>query len=137
MPIFEPGLLTDAKIVSVASMVGTCLILRLRPPSIMNAPVLTIVLYLLDINHQPGEVHVIVERRKLTLLLQISVDSFEELSHLISLDRYKGSSIPGNLNKLQGILLDCHGSLLKVNKLLNLGLPCLSTKEPFQIGCLK
>ena len=83
------------KFVSVASLAGTCLILRLRPPRIANAPFLAAVLYLLEMHHQPGEVHVIMEHRIPTLLLQISDDSCEEPAYLIIAFRYKGSSILG------------------------------------------
>ena len=83
LPLFEPGLLMDAKIVSVASMDGTFLILRLRPPSILNAPLIVVVLYLLDMHHQPGEGHVIMDYHRLTLLLRISIDSYKQPAHLI------------------------------------------------------
>ena len=76
----------DAKVVPVAPIARTCLIMRLRPPCITNASLLPIVLYLLDMHHQPGEVHVIVEHRRPTIL-QISVDSCEEPSHLIPVVR--------------------------------------------------
>ncbi|MGK4272381.1 hypothetical protein, partial [Parabacteroides johnsonii] len=51
LPLLEFGLLTDAKIVSMASMAGTCLILRPRPPNITNTSPLAAVLYLLDMHH--------------------------------------------------------------------------------------
>ena len=72
----------------------TCLIMRLSPPSITDAPLLLAVLYLFDMHHQPGGVHVIVEHHRLTLVLQISGDSCEEPAHLIPDVKYKGSSIP-------------------------------------------
>ena len=62
-PLFEPRLLTDAKFVSMASMVGTGLTLSLSHPSTMNAPLFASLLYLLDMHHQPGEVHIIMEHR--------------------------------------------------------------------------
>ena len=63
--------------------------------SITNAPLLAVVLYLLDMHHQPGEVHVIMEYRMWTLIFQISIDSCEEPTHIVPTVRYKESSIPG------------------------------------------
>ena len=99
------------------------LILSLRPPSITDTPVVSAVLYLMDMYHIHGEVHVIVEHRRPTLLLQISVDSYEEPTQLILVVIYKGSSIPVQLNKHKGILPDCHGSIFKVDELVKHGLP--------------
>ena len=75
--------------------------MRLMPPSITNVSLLPVVLYLLGMHHHPRELYVIVEHRIPTLLLQISIDFFDEPAHLIPVVRYKGSSIPGQLNKLR------------------------------------
>ena len=50
-PLLEFGVVTDAKIISMASMAGTCLILRPRPPNITYTSPLSTVLYLLDMHH--------------------------------------------------------------------------------------
>ena len=92
----------------MASIDGTCLILRIHSPSIMKSPLFESILYLLDMNYQPREVHVIIEYRRPTILLQISVDFCDEPGHLIPVVRYKESSIPGLFNKLHRILPDCH-----------------------------
>ena len=51
LPFCEFGLLTDAKIVSVASITRTCLIMRLWPTSIKDAPLLQVILNLLEMHH--------------------------------------------------------------------------------------
>ena len=47
--------------------------MSLRPSSITSASLLLAFHYLQDMHHQPGEVHVIIEHIRPTLLLQISV----------------------------------------------------------------
>ena len=61
LPFLEHELLTDATIVSLASMAGNCLILRLRPPNITKTYVLWTVLDLLDMHHLQGKVDIIME----------------------------------------------------------------------------
>ena len=43
--------------------------------------------------------------------------------------RHKSSGMPWEFHKIQGILPDCHRSLFKVDKILNLGLPHLPGKN--------
>lgn len=57
----KSGLLTDAKTIHVTPIFRTILIMRLRTPSIANAPFILTVVYLLYMHQQPWEVHVIVE----------------------------------------------------------------------------
>lgn len=82
-PLFEIELFTNIKVVPFFSIYRTYLIRSLRPPRIMNDPRLPADLYLLDIHHQPREVHVLVEHRRPTVLFQISGDPYEEPAHLI------------------------------------------------------
>ena len=90
----------DAKIY-VASMTGTSLILRPRPPNIMNTSLSAAFLYLLDMLRQLGKVHVIRERSKSTLLLQISIGSCDEPSHLIPAIRNREVAYFDDFNKAQ------------------------------------
>ena len=95
LPLVEPRLFTDAKYVFMASMAGTCLILRPRTPNITKYSLLMVVFYLLDMYHQSGKVHIIMEHRRSTLFLQVSIDSFKESAHLIPDVLNQGCKLPG------------------------------------------
>ena len=95
-------MLTDTKVILVSPIARTYLIFRLRPPSITDTSLFPAVV--LNMHYQSGEVHVIMDHLRLTLLLKISGDSCLEPAHLIYAFRYKGSSIRGHFNEIQGIL---------------------------------
>ena len=89
-------------------------------------------LYLLGMYHQPSQIHILMQHRSPTLLQNQTSNTYHKLAHTSSGVRNQIRSILRKLVELQAILLNSHGALPQVHKLLNLCLPHLKKKELVQ-----
>ena len=76
-----------------------------------------------------GNIHIIMKLRRMTLFMQVILYTHHKVTHLIFRIRYQEKSIFGQFSELQGVLLQTHTPLTKVDELLNFCLPFLRKKE--------
>ena len=129
IPLLKSRLITNSKRAPATASSWTFLVRRVRNPDLMDFPLPTAVLNLLDMYYKPWQVHAIMEHCNLTLFLQFRCDPCKEPAHLIHAVQHKRSGISWQIKESQGIIPCIHRALLKVNELLNLSLFNLSRRN--------